>query len=150
MTTGIPVTIELVCRDLPGTAAGQAGNLRLGIQRGREVTEDVPVDVEEIIFRFALEARLDPASHHPIFVGAHAQGTPAERFVYLCWGQRDGTAFLTEMRTKIPLPALTWDEVRSASASSRVIRALLRLRKPAGQPITGTLKEQYMTWEHQR
>lgn len=149
MTTGIPVTIELVCRDLPGTAAGQAGNLRLGIQRGKEVTEDVPVDREEISFRFTLEARPNPGGR-PVFTGAHAQGTPAERFVYLCWGQRDGTTFVTEMRTKIPLGALTWDEVRSASASSRVIRALLRLRKPAGQPITGTLREQYMTWEHQR
>ncbi len=149
MSTGIPVTIELVCRNLPGIAAGQAGHLRLGIQRGKEVTEDVSVDREEIIFRFALEAKLNSANR-PVFTGAYAQGTPAERFVYLCWGQRDGVAFLTEMRTKIPLASLTWEEVKQAAAAGRAVRAVLQLSRAEGRPFTGTLKEPHIVWEHQR
>lgn len=145
--TSIPVDIEFECRDLPGAESEQWRSLRLGIQKGKEVEDDVAADADVARFQFTLHARREEDSGLPVFTGPYAQGTPAERFVYLCWGERDGEQFRMSMRVKVPLADLTWEQVQAAASSGHPIRAVLHLTDAKGKPLTATIKGPYMEWE---
>jgi hypothetical protein len=145
--TSLPVAIEFECRDLPASDPGQWPNLRLGIQKGKEVEDDVATSAGVAHFRFTLQARQDAGTGQPVFTGPYSQGTPADRFVYLCWGERDGGQFNMSMRVKVPLRDLTWNQVQAAASRGQPIRAVLRLTDAAGKPITATIKSPHIEWE---
>jgi uncharacterized protein DUF5990 len=85
--------VRVVCTDLPGRRfRGLHAPQRpvtepvyLGIQRGREVIEQVPADRRQVTFaaEFTVGKRPDGS---PNFLGPYAQGTPDDRFFYLSWG----------------------------------------------------------------
>jgi hypothetical protein len=153
--TSLAVTFQFECCDLPGTKSEQSRNLRLGIQKGKAATAEVEAavaataaaDAPVARFQFVLQAKPDPDNGQPVFTGLYAQGTPADRFVYLCWGERNGQQWQTTMRVKIPLRHLTWEQVQRASSTGQPIKAVLRMTETAGRPITATIKSGNIEWE---
>ena len=114
--------VKVVCTDLPGTrfrdpqdpARPVKDPVFLGIQRGKEVIEQVPGDTKTATFtpEFRVERKKDGT---PNFLGPFAQGTADDRFFYLCWGVKRPTGgFDTFRRLKVRLGHLPAARVERA------------------------------------
>ena len=84
------MTIEFECVDLPDSASPKYANLRLGIQKEKEVLKDVTCNVKQVRFHFPVEVTPDPESEAMQFRGSFVQGSRDQAFIYLCWGERVG------------------------------------------------------------
>ena len=114
-----------------------------GIQDKDAVLHQGRTDEDGVVaFDFSLE--LKPGGAAPVFTGAFAHGSPAERFLYLGWRNAQ-MAFA--QRLKIPLGSIGWDEVRRAQETGRSLVATLVDKNPkatsTGANIGGTRK---VTW----
>ena len=89
---GGALTIRLRCRHLPGTRFEERTGVRLGVQRGPDVVDDVAAeaDREEVIFDLPVQVAVSPRTGTSDFKGRFVHGKPGERFLYLCWGERRG------------------------------------------------------------
>jgi hypothetical protein len=134
------IHLAFVCSDLPpGTA------LRLGIQRGAVVINDVPAEGNAITFSFAVVVR--PRAGGIDFGGPFVQGRPGERFVYLCWGTRDEAgAWEMVKRAKIPLAGITPVLADRAERSGRAIEAVLEMTDHRGGPVCASYPPDRMSW----
>ncbi len=130
------INIRIHCRNLPGTQFEDRTGVRLGIQRGREVIGDVPADAEGVTFTVPLRVSGTPGGERPNFLGPFAQGTPEERFVYLCWGERRDGAWDGFRRAKIQLRHIGWEAVERASAAGQAtIEAVVDMTDATGGPF---------------
>ena len=135
----IKLTIE--CLDLPPHNWGGHPEIWLGIQRGKEVEQEVKLPAERIVFEAELRVAGDPSHGASNFLGPYAQGTVQDRFTYLCWGWRHFGMWVGFRRIKLPLSGLTWDEVATGS-----VVAHLRCTDAKGGPICATVRGEYLTW----
>ncbi|MEK6321859.1 MAG: DUF5990 family protein [Acidobacteriota bacterium] len=142
------ITIEVVCRNLPGLyfeGAQSAESTKkekvfLGIQKGEEVIESVRADQKEVIFRPTFRVGKQPDGS-PNFLGPFAKGTPRERFFYLSWGVMDSESrFKMFRRAKIHLNHLTWEQIRSAVSGSRPLKVVIEMTGHKGDPICGSVR----------
>lgn len=138
--------MELVCVDMPGAVFEQRTRVRLGVQKGRQVVDDLPADVEPAVFRFPVQVKGDPADNDPDFGGAYVQGRPRARFVYLCWGERVGGAWEGFRRAKLPLRALGWQMIDRAVQTASPLRATIRMHDGRGGPAAASLKVEQVEW----
>jgi hypothetical protein len=149
---GLPVTagnggssvgdihLVFVCRDLP---PGEA--LRLGIQRGTVVIDDVLGEGDEIPFSFSVTVR--PRQGGIDFGGPFVQGRPGERFVYLCWGTRDEAGgWEMERRAKIPLVGITPAQAETAGRTGQPIEAALEMTDARGRPVCASYPPDRIAW----
>lgn len=141
------ITLLLHCQNLPGTEFEGRTAVRLGIQKGTEVIEDVPGDVTQVTFAIPLRVKKNPQTGQPDFAGPFAQGRPGERFIYLCWGERKGEAWDGFRRAKIHLSHLDWGVVEAALKSGRPILALLEMTDDKGGPLCASVKEDKIRWQ---
>jgi hypothetical protein len=147
----VNLRVRVIGRDLPGIRfCDREGFVRepvyLGIQRGREVIEAVPADIEraEFVPEFRVERGIGGA---PNFLGPFAQGTAADRFFYLSWGVKAPSgAFEMFRRLKIRLGHLTWREIETASKSGAPIDVELSLTDACGGPLCATPRPEFITW----
>jgi hypothetical protein len=139
--------IELECIDLPGKAFEQYGELRLGIQEGKDVIDDVPGDSERAVFRFPLKVTAHKTSAQPNFLGAFAQGKPDERFIYLCWGERRDGLWHGVRRAKIHLKYLTWDVIDAALQNDWPLRATIAMTDAKGAPLCASVRAEHIRWQ---
>lgn len=148
------VRVKVRCRDLPGLKfvnthpSGEPSYepVHLGIQRGREVIEQVPADVKQATFiaEFRVGAKKDGS---PNFLGPFAQGTPDDRFFYLAWGvQHPGCGFAMFRRLKVRLGHLTWKQLRASAKSGEPIVVDLRLTDARGGPLCATPPKTHIRW----
>lgn len=148
------VRVKVRCRELPGLRfvnTHPSGEpcyepVHLGIQRGREVIEQVPADVKQATFiaEFRVDTQKDGS---PNFLGPFAQGTPDDRFFYLAWGvQRAGCGFAMFRRLKVRLGHLTWKQLRAAAKSHEPIVVDLRLTDARGGPLCATPPKTHIRW----
>ncbi len=142
------VTIEVICRNLPGscfvdpynTAAGKHEPVYLGIQKGNEVIEAVPADRKKVTFRPVFRITRQPGGS-PNFLGPFAKGTPQERFFYLSWGVMGPNGeFAMFRRAKIHLNHLTWDHLQAALDKNRPLKVVIDMTGKKGDPICGSIK----------
>lgn len=140
------VQVELVCVEMPGSVFGERTSVRLGVQRGRQVIDDLPADTEPAVFRFSVQVRGDPEVDDPDLSGAYVQGRPGGRFVYLCWGERLGGAWDGFRRAKLSLHALSWRMIDQAVATGSPLRATIRMRDRRGHPVAASLKAERVEW----
>ena len=71
--------------------------------------------------RFSLSVRVKPGKNDaPNFLGGFAQGTPKERFIYICAGEYAGQKN-TEWarRVKIHLSSISWQQVEQVLKGSK-------------------------------
>ena len=144
METGAnDITLLLRCWNLPAGCG-----LRLGIQKGKEVIDDVPPETPEVTFTVPLRLKASlPAGAGFDFAGPFVQGKKGERFLYLCWGeQRVGEAWENVRRAKLPLRYVTEYRVDAAQRSGSPIRVAIDMTGARGDPLCATIPEDYLTW----
>jgi hypothetical protein len=140
------VTMEFECIDLPDSNSNKYTNLRLGIQKEKEVRQDVLCSVKQVRFHFPLEVTIDPAGDGLQFRGSYVQGSRSEPFVYLCWGERLGSQWQEFRRAKVPLKTLPRQTVEQAFQTRQPIRAKIRMTTLKGDPVAASLKPDYIEW----
>lgn len=141
------IVIHLHCQALPGSTFGDRHNIRLGIQKGKVVIDDVAASVEEVTFRALLRVAQNPETGKPNFLGPYAQGKPAERFLYLCWGERIDGAWEGVGRVKVHLNVIEWPAVAHAIATGEPIAATIQMTNAKGQPLYASVKQEQITWQ---
>ena len=139
------IVVRLRCTNLPGRAACGRTAVRLGIQRGTEVVEDVLAD-GDVTFDAFLRVQLNDTTGKPNFLGPYAQGTPQERFLYLCWGERHGSAWNGFRRAKVHLNHLSWDDVARHLAGGKPLEADLNMTDAKGDPLCASVKSTHVHW----
>ena len=115
-----------------------------GLQKGRgnayETIQTQRATNNDLRFEFAVRVNQGKEGQ-PNFLGQFAQGTAADRFVYLdigtCAGQKD-TGW--SRRLKIPLVGIGWDKITQASKSRKALEARIPGRGKDGGPTCGTIK----------
>ena len=133
------ITIQIHCHHLPGTRFDQRTAVRLGIQKGKNVVDDVPADAPQVTFTVPLRVERSADTGKPNFLGPFAHGTPQERFIYLCWGERQGEAWDGFRRAKVHLKHLTWPQVAAAIQQDQPIVFAFDMTDAKGGPACGSL-----------
>jgi hypothetical protein len=137
--------IELECIDLPLVPVG-SGELRLGVQAGKDVRQDVVLAAGQVIFRFPLAVAVDPRDGALRFSGDFAHGPRGGQFIYLCWGERVGGEWQGLRRAKLPLYTLAPEMVAAALRAGQALRARVHMTDAKGQPAAGSLKPVAYEW----
>ncbi len=139
--------IRLHCIELPGCEVDGRTKVRLGIQKGKDVIEDVLAEAAEITFTCLLRVERNSETGKPNFLGPYAQGTPQVRFLYLCWGERKAGAWEGFGRAKIHLKAIAWDDVAQSVATGEPIEAIIKMTDKKGNPIYASVREDQISWK---
>ncbi len=139
MANESPVKVVFHCVDLPDANWDGHREICLGVQCGKQVVQAVKLPIETATFE--LEFRVDLSGERPNFLGPFAQGTPQERFAYLCWGHFHGPAWIGFRRAKIPLGGLTHEQL-----SGGEVRATISCTDAKGGPVCATLKGEFVQW----
>ena len=134
--------VLLHCRNLPGVRCGEHNAVRLGIQKGQEVVEDVPGDSHEVTFRVPLRVGTNVKTAQPSFTGPFAHGTPGDRFLYLSWGERQGKRWDMFRRAKVRLGHIAPEEVRKSLDTGKPVEITLNMTDAKGAPACANLKPQ--------
>jgi hypothetical protein len=133
------VLIQIYCHNLPGSRFEGKNAVRLGIQKGKEVVDDVPADVREVLFTVPLRVEPDSMTGQPNFLGPFAQGRSQERFIYLCWGKRINKGWEGFRRVKVHLKHLTWQQIEAALQQGQPIKFSFDMTDAKGGPVCGSL-----------
>lgn len=141
------LTVRLRCIDLPGREFKGRSNIRLGVQKSKDVIEDVFADAEEVIFTCSLRVERNAATGKPNFLGPYAQGTPAERFLYLCWGERKVGVWDGVGRAKIHLKEIEWSSVENVIATGEPLEAIIKMTDKKGGPLCASVPRDKLTWQ---
>jgi len=145
------IKIRIHCHSLPGAMFEGRTGIRLGVQKGQEVIEDVPGDGEAVTFTIPLRVTTNPRGGTPNFLGPFAHGTPDKRFIYLCWGQRQaGTAdgaWDGFRRAKVHLSHLTWSSITTALETGQDIEASVHMTDDKNGPLCGSVGEDKIRWK---
>ncbi len=111
------------------------------IQKGRDEKIDYQVSKGKDI-RFIFSTRVKQGKYDaPNFLGEYTQGTPKQRFVYICVGQYAGQEN-TEWarRVKINLATISWKQVEEVlSGKSKILTASYEATGKEGEPVCGSV-----------
>ena len=135
------IKLTIVCIDLPPHDWGGHLEIWLGIQRGKEVIQQVKLPAQTIHFEAELRVAADASEATPNFLGQYAQGTVQDRFVYLCWGSPHDDKWVGFRRAKLRLTGLTWESLESGR-----LLATVRCTDAKGSPVCATLRGDHITW----
>lgn len=139
------IRVELHCPRLPGARFQARNTVRVGIQAGREVADDIAADAEEAVFAARLRVtRLADGAFD--FGGPSVFGTRGDRFLYLCWGERTGGAWDGFRRAKIKLGHVPPNVCQSALDEGRSIVGRLELTDAKGGPKCASLRPDEVRW----
>lgn len=147
MSSQQKITIQMHCQNLPGAEFEGRTQVRLGIQKGKEVIEDVPANVERVTFTFPLRVEKNPKTGRPNFLGPFAQGNPEERFIYLCWGERKDSDWDGFRRAKIHLKHLDWQALEKPLETGQPIEAFVNMTDDKGGPLCASVRENKIEWK---
>jgi hypothetical protein len=145
--TADEISLRILCRNLPGPVFQEHTDVRLGIQKGKEVIEDVLADAEQVTFTIPLKVRLVPGDARPRFSGPFVQGKSDDPFIYLCWGGRSRTVWEGFRRAKLLLRPLTAESVTQALQSGQPIEVTVDMTDAKGAPICASLPEDKVQWD---
>ncbi|MBA3716266.1 MAG: hypothetical protein H0W76_28070 [Pyrinomonadaceae bacterium] len=141
------IEVLIHCHNLPGSKFQERIGVRLGIQKGKDVIEDVPADVASVTFKVPLRVTKNSKSGQPNFLGPFAHGTPDERFIYLCWGERQDSNWEGFRRAKVYLSHLSWESVEKAIENGRTMEAVVNMTDAKGGPLCASVKEDRIEWK---
>ena len=146
MTDQHEVKIRIHCHNLPGTHFEGRDAVRLGIQKGQDVIDDVLGDVQKVTFTLPLRVIRNPRNGQPNILGPFTHGTPDQRFIYLCWGERRGDGWDGFRRAKVHLSHLSWEALNKASETSQPIEAFVNMMDDKGGPLCASVKDDKIEW----
>lgn len=139
------VNLEFECIDFPDADRLAYAALRLGIQKGKEVEQDVPCQQGHVRFTFHLDTTVK-ADHSVALGGPYAQGPSRSRFVYLCWGERVNGEWRQSSRIKVALDALSSAIIERSVGTQSPVRARIRVTNGKGEPAAASLKPGNIEW----
>jgi hypothetical protein len=140
------IELRMHCENLPGAEFGPYKEIRLGLQKGEEITEEVPADAKEAVFAAALKVRRSEKDGSPVFTGPFAQGTPQDRFIYLRWEGRLEDERVRFGRAKVKLKGLGWDLIMQAVDAGRPVEVAVDLKDKKGGPACASLPDSALRW----
>lgn len=116
----------------------------IGVQKGKgndyETFQTQRTKHQDLRFEFPIRVK-EAKSGQPNFLGPFAQGSAADRFVYLDIGTYAGqTNTPWSRRLKIPLGTITWPMIQKAARSSSPLEARVPGTGSDGGPTCGTVK----------
>ena len=133
MRDPVQVTLRVTLVDPPpgvlfGVQSGKAGVLSAVRSNGASLSFDFP-------------GELRPGKDgEPVLYGPHAQGPPAERFIYVNSGAMAGDAADWQRRAKIPLRGLTWELADEALRTpGAVLAAHIAGKAKDGGPVCASI-----------
>ncbi|MFB6892718.1 DUF5990 family protein [Kitasatospora sp. NPDC056327] len=145
--------IRIEADDLPGrtcpAAPGFPGyrDVHVAVQRRErpgELLDPQPGDARSA--HWTLECTVRPLSGGTDLRGPHVQGRPGQRFVYLVWGEADGSGGLTMFRrAKLMLDAVDGQVLEAAVAAGRLV-GRLGLTDAKGQPLCAAVRPPLVRW----
>jgi len=143
--------VRVVGTDLPGIRHCEADKtsrepVHVGIQRGKEVIDDVPADRTRVTFGAEFDIGTQPDGSVN-FTGPYAQGDRHDRFFYLSWGVRSGPYFHMFRRLKIRLGHLSRAKVNAAIKAGKPLTVRLKLTDNKGGPLCATPPPTHISWE---
>jgi uncharacterized protein DUF5990 len=144
------VRIRIEGRDLPGSRSGPAAdelrlrNVHVGVQRKATVVSWVPVSAPSAVWEFEVDVReidelLDVG-------GPFVHGRPGARFLYLSWGNVDGSAFTMFRRAKLMFSDIPTATLRAAFDSGAALQATLGLTDSFGDPRCARVRPPDIVW----
>ena len=142
----LEIILKIRCCNLPGVQVGARNAVRLGIQKRGEVVEDISADGGEAVFLAPLRVEFRDAGSVN-FLGPLAQGTPAERFIYLCWGERNGEQWEEFSRAKLQLLPIRHALLIHASETNTPLEVRVNMTDEKGKIICATIKEKQLCWQ---
>jgi hypothetical protein len=146
MSQTLEITLKIRCHNLPGVQVGERTAVRLGIQKRQEVIEDVAADVEEAIFFAPIRVEFKDTDVAD-FYGPFVHGKPGERFLYLCWGERNGKQWEGFSRAKLQLLPIPHTLLFRASDNNSPLEVSLTMTDEKGKIICATIKEKQLFWQ---
>jgi hypothetical protein len=130
---------------MPGARFMDRSAVRLGIQKNREVVDDIPGDSNSVVFIASLRVvRLKEGGND--FRGPYVFGNRGDRFLYLCWGERKNGKWEGFRRAKIKLayaPTEVWEQAINAGCT---VVGQLELTDAKGGPKCASLKPGEVMW----
>lgn len=119
-STLIPVRLRVVClRPPPDTFAGLT--TRFGLQDKKGILDN-GIQGADGSRSYLCDIRAKLVNGKPDFSGPHVQGKPGERFLYLSWAYAVGRWV---QRIKIPLAAITWEQIEQVASDTTVLQAII-------------------------
>lgn len=111
--------------------------VRFSLQKGKtEVVDPVTSNGDDVEFSLSFRVREHAKTGAPNFLGDYAQGTPNERFFYICIGQYAGQENTDWARkAKIHLSSITWNQINEVSSgTNRLLFASYEATLDDGSP----------------
>lgn len=139
MKTLQEISISIHCYHLPGSRFEDRTSVRLGIQKGQAIIDDVPADTPQITFIVPLRVDRNTETGKPNFLAPLAHGTPQERFIYLCWGEWQNDKWDGFRRAKVHLKHLTWEQIEVALQNNQAVEFSFDMTDAKGGPVCGSL-----------
>jgi hypothetical protein len=147
------LTVQIVGEDLARVDFGERGaglgrsHLFLGIQKGQEVIDLVPVTEASATFTAQFDISPLPGGGTN-FLGPYAHGTRTARFCYLSWlAEDEGGNKSMFSRIKIHLSLLRWARVEAAAKAGKPIVARFSLLGKRGGPICASIPDDAIHWD---
>src|SRR4028119_1111743 len=119
------VKLRIHCHKLPDRQFEGRTGVRLGIHKKKVVIEDVSGDTRSVTFTVPLRITKNLMNGRTNFLGPFAHGTPDQRFLYLCWGERHRQDWETFRRAKVHLSHLDWQVIDKALETGQPIEAVM-------------------------
>lgn len=141
MTDSQTFEIRIHGENLPGATFGEYSEVRVGIQKGEEVEQDVPGDADSTVFVARLQVKRHAKDGRPMFSGPYVFGHSTGKFMYLSWGEWKEGKWEMFRRAKIPLHLLDWDPIMKAIDYGQPVELALSLTDEKGGPACGGLKD---------
>ena len=132
------ITLRIHCHEVPGVRFGERTAVRLGIQKGQDVVDDVLAEGDGVIFTATLRVGVLKTGK-PNFLGPYAHGKPEERFLYLCWGERMAEQWNPFRRAKVPLTHLNWHGLDKSWETGEPIILSVGMTDSRGGPACGSV-----------
>ncbi len=138
--------IELECINIPTQGPPGLNELRLGVQVGQAVEQDMPCPAEQIVLRFPVQFEIDPGEGVLRFSGQAVHGPRGGKFLYLCWGEWVDGKWHGNRRAKLPLGPVELGMVEAALLAGRPLRARVNMTDSRDQPVAASLKPGAYEW----
>ena len=145
--------IRIIGEDLADVDFGERSvgegrsRLFLGIQKGQEVIDMIPVTAGSATFTALFSVSPLPGGGTN-FLGPYAHGTRTERFCYLSWiaEDEDGQKSVFS-RIKLHLSSLRWMRVETAARAETPIVMRFSLLGKRGEPVCASVPDDAIHWE---
>lgn len=140
------IRLEIICSILPGLESNEHKQVRLGLQVGRGVEQDVPGNSETAKFSMFIEVVAGKGEHLLDFRGPAVHGIAGDRFIYLSWGERDGETWAMFARAKLKITGPLNLLAPQALASQLPVVAELEMTGAKGGPLCASIKSDAIRW----